>query len=129
VSPLLRQGAQFLAVGLVLIAVDSAVYVGLTAAGMATVVANPLARIAGAALGYVLNGRITFAGVDGPVLGRAVLLRFVGAWLLLTLASTLALDQIALRAGLQHAWWAKPLVEALLAAISFFLSRHWVYRR
>ncbi len=127
-SPLLRQGSLFVAVGLALIAVDSAVFVALTAAGMATAFANPLARIAGAALGYVLNGRITFAHASGPVLGRAVFLRFSAAWLLLTLASTLALHQIAMHAGLHHAWWAKPLVEAALAALSFFVSRHWVYR-
>lgn len=128
-SPLLRQGTRFIAVGLLLIMVDSAVYVALTGLGMPTALANPLARIAGAALGYVLNGRITFAGVEGPVLGRGVLLRFIVAWLLLTLASTVALDQIAARAGLHRAWWCKPLVEAMLAVVSFFVSRHWVYRR
>jgi len=28
---------------------------------------------------------------------------------------------------LRVAWVAKPVVEAILAVVSFFISRHWVY--
>jgi hypothetical protein len=31
-------------------------------------------------------------------------------------------------AGLQYAWLAKPVVEAVLAVASFFISRYWIYR-
>jgi hypothetical protein len=45
----------------------------------------------------------------------------------LTLLSTALVAALADRLNLQIAWLAKPVVEAGLAVVSFFISRHWVY--
>ncbi len=46
----------------------------------------------------------------------------------MTVASTWLISWVAGSLGLGHAWLAKPLVEGGLAAVSFFLLRHVVYR-
>ena len=54
--------------------------------------------------------------------------RFLAVWVPLTALSTLLVSAVAGRFDLQAAWLAKPLVEALLAAIGFVVWRQWVYR-
>lgn len=123
-----RQGISFLLVGICLVIADWAVFVILTMLGMSPPVANILGRVAGALLGFWANGRITF-GVSGVArLGRHRFMRFAIVWLVLTALSTVLVADVADYLGLQMAWVAKPLVEAGLAGVSFFLSRHWVYR-
>jgi putative flippase GtrA len=126
--PHLRQGATYVLVGLAQLVLDTAVFVGVTAAGLPVAPGNVLGRIAGALLGYWLNGRITFASGGEARLGRGSFARFVAWWLGFTVLSTVAMAAIAAQLGMAHAWIAKPLVEAVLALASFFLLRHWVYR-
>jgi putative flippase GtrA len=95
---------------------------------MAIEPANIAGRIAGALLGYWLNGKLTFAG-DETAIGRTQLLRFVLMWLGTTTVSTWSLGAIDNLAGLKWAWLAKPGVEAVLGVVGFLLSRHWVYRK
>lgn len=123
-----RQSRCYLAIGALQWLLDWAVMVALSQVGVPVRHANVAGRICGALLGYWLNGKITFAG-EGSALGRVQLQRFVLMWLGTTLASTWAIGAIDDRLGLQWAWLAKPLVEASLAVIGFFLSRNWVYRR
>lgn len=125
---ILRDGLHFLVIGAIQLAVDSAVYIALTKAGIVPLPANLCGRIAGAALGFWLNGRITFLHHTQPVLHvRAA--RYVLLWVTLTAISTLALMLIVHYGGLARSWWAKPLIEAVLGLTSFLVSRHWVYRR
>ena len=49
--------------------------------------ANVIGRLAGACLGFWLNGKWTFAGEDTH-LGRHAALRFVAMWLALTVVNT-----------------------------------------
>ena len=123
-----RQALLFLLSGLAQLVLDSAVYVGLSAAGLTVLVANVAGRVSGACLGYWLNGRYTFAEGGRARLGRWTLLRFVLAWTALTVLSTVLLSLVAGEAGLRASWLAKPAVEAMMAAIGFFVWRHWVYR-
>ena len=125
---LLRQGRWFVLVGLAQLLLDWAIFVGLTALGAPAAPGNLAGRIGGAALGYWLNGRITFAQAGQARLGRRQFGRFLASWLAFTALSTVAMAAIAARLGIAHAWIAKPLVEGLLALASFFLLRHWVYR-
>lgn len=124
----LRQLAGYGAVGGLQLVLDWACFVALTAAGVAVVPANVAGRIAGASLGFWLNGRYTFARGGAPALGRRHALRFVAFWLATTAASTLAVQAMDSREGLQAAWLLKPLVEAALAVLGFLASRHWIYR-
>ena len=125
---LTRQIVVFLVVGALQLVVDSAVFIGLSALGLAVIPANVAGRVSGASLGFWLNGRYTFADQGRPRLSGRHLRRFVIAWLLLTVLSTAALYAIEARSNLQMAWLAKPLVEALNAAIGFVVWRQWVYR-
>jgi len=123
-----RQGRHYLTIGGLQWLVDWGVMVGLSHLGMLIEPANVAGRISGAALGYWLNGRITFAG-DDTALGRDQFTRFALMWLTTTLISTWAMGSIDDWFGLKWAWLAKPGVELLLGTIGFVLSRHWVYRR
>lgn len=123
-----RQGFSFVAVGCCLVAIDWMVFVGLTAAGVAPVSANIAGRFVGALLGFWGNGWITFGARGAPRLGRHRFARFAVSWIVVTLLSTALVTLLASRLSLQAAWIAKPLVEGSLAIVSFFVSRHWVYR-
>lgn len=125
---LLRQGSQFVVVGLVQLALDWLVFVIATALGVPVVPGNLLGRISGAVLGFGLNGRFTFAHEGGARLGWRRFGYFMAMWIPLTALSTWLVALTSHSLGLQWAWLAKPLVEALLAVVSFFLSRHLIYR-
>lgn len=123
-----RQSRHYLVIGVVQWLLDWGVMVGLSHLGLAVELANVAGRISGAALGFWLNGRITFASDDTKI-GRRQFARFGLMWLLTTAASTWALGAIDDAVGLKWAWIAKPGVELVLGGIGFVLSRHWVYRR
>lgn len=124
----MRQGGHYLLVGVLQLLLDWVVFVGLTWLGATVVVGNLAGRVAGALLGFWLNGRLTFAQAGASRLGWHRFWRFVAVWLLLTAASTLLVAWVDARLGLQLAWAAKPLVEGGLAVVAFFLWRHVVYR-
>ncbi len=90
--------------------------------------ANVIGRIAGAMLGFWLNGKWTFAGEDTHV-GRHAALRFGAMWLVLTVFNTWLVASIDHRAGLRMAQLLKPGADLLTGGIGFLLSRHWVYRK
>jgi putative flippase GtrA len=121
----LRQGGLFVIVGLAQLAVDTSIFIAATALGLPVVAGNLLGRVSGAGLGFWLNGRYTFGQAT---LDRRHAARFAIAWSLLTVLSTVSVDIVAAHLGLHGAWLAKPLVEAVLAAINFMVSRHWIYR-
>ena len=127
-SALPRQALLFLAIGLVQLALDTAIYIGLTATGLPIATGNVAGRIAGACLGFWLNGRYTFADGGKARLRRRHLLRFIVAWCALTVMSTYLLALIVDGTSLHISWFAKPLVEAVMAAIGFVVWRQWVYR-
>lgn len=122
-----RQGRHYLAIGVVQWLVDWGVMVLLSHLGLVVELANIAGRISGAALGFWLNGRITFAG-ENTRIGRRQFARFAVMWVLTTAASTWAMGSIEDAVGLKWTWLAKPGVELLLGVLGFLLSRHWVYR-
>ncbi|MNM84089.1 GtrA-like protein [compost metagenome] len=123
---LVRQSWLFLLMGFLQWILDWLVTVGLSHAGMSLEISNVCGRLAGAMFGFWLNGTFTFS--SSQPLGRRQLLRFAIAWVVLTVVSTWVVGQVGRSVGLEAAWLAKPLVEAALAVVSFFISRHWIYR-
>jgi putative flippase GtrA len=121
----LRQGSLFVIVGLIQLALDTSVFIAATALGVPVFAGNLLGRVSGAGLGFWLNGRYTFGKTR---LDRLHAARFLVAWVLLTSLSTVLVSAVAAHLGLHSAWLAKPLVEAVLAAINFVISRQWIYR-
>lgn len=124
-----RQLSGYAVIGVLQLLVDWGAYVGLTALGVPTLVANPAARAVGAMFGYLGNGAYTFRHPEGRHrLGRGSLLRFMLLWSVLTVASTAALAGIDAAGGLGWAWVLKPVVDLGLAGVAFVASRLWVYR-
>lgn len=125
---LTRQGRHYLAIGVLQWLLDWGVMVALSHGGLSIETSNLAGRITGAAVGFWLNGRITFAG-ESNVIGHRQFARFGLMWIGTTIASTWMLASIDDAIGLKWAWLAKPAVELMLGLIGFALSRHWVYRR
>ncbi|HEY0332382.1 MAG TPA: GtrA family protein [Stenotrophomonas sp.] len=125
---LLRQSTRFILVGALQLLLDWLVFVAATAAGVAVAPGNIAGRVAGALLGFWLNGRVTFADEGRPRLGWRRFLRFMVVWLVMTALSTWLVSTAAHALGLQQAWLAKPLVEGALAVVAFFVWRHLVFR-
>jgi len=125
---LFRQGSQYVAIGLLQLLLDTAVFVAATALGMPVAPGNLLGRTSAALLGFWLNGRYTFATQGEQRHGWKRFARFLALWLLLTVVSTWLIDWVAQSLGLQYAWLAKPMVEVGLAGVSFLLLRYVVYR-
>ncbi|TZF86702.1 GtrA family protein [Cognatilysobacter lacus] len=123
-----RQSRAYLTIGIVQWVVDWAVVVALSHAGMGIEPANVLGRIAGAMLGFRMNGRFTFRDAEAA-LGGTQFTRYVVMWVATTIVSTWSLGMIDHVVGLHWAWLAKPAVEGVLGVVGFLLSRHWVYRR
>jgi putative flippase GtrA len=123
-----RHARHYLLIGGLQWLVDWGVMVLLSNWGMAVEMANILGRVAGAMLGYWLNGKLTFAGDEHEV-GRTQLVRFIVMWLGTTTVSTLSMGWIDDHLGLQWAQLAKPAVEGVLGVVGFLLSRHWVYKK
>lgn len=123
-----RHLGGYAVVGLLQWLVEYAVMLALSQWWLPVEPANVCGRIGGAALGFWLNGKWTFAG-DGHQLGRQALLRFSVTWLALTALNTWAVGLIGEHAGLTTAQLLKPLADVGCAGLGFLLSRHWVYRR
>lgn len=122
----MRQGLGFSLVGLLQLLLDWSVMMALSASGVPLPAANVAGRVAGASLGFWSNRRFTFQGHHHPPLPQ--LARFALVWSTLTVLSTLAVAFAAAHGGLSRAWLFKPLIEGVLAVVSFFSSRLWVYR-
>jgi putative flippase GtrA len=90
--------------------------------------ANAIGRLAGACLGFWLNGKWTFAGEDTTV-GQRALFRFVLMWIALTLLNTWMVGAIDDALGKRMAQLLKPGADIVSGGIGFLLSRHWVYRK
>jgi putative flippase GtrA len=125
-----RQALLFIAVGLAQLLLDWLVFVLLTHAGFPVGPSNVASRVTGACLGFALNGWLTFDafGRADRAPKRMQALRFVIFWLVATVLSTEGVLLAQQQLGLRAAWAAKPIVEAALACLSFFVSRHWIYR-
>lgn len=123
-----RQIPGYVAIGLVQLGVDSALFIAMTALGIDPLPANVLSRLAGALIGFTANGRFTFSSREREFRPARALPRFATTWVLLTAIGTVAVTTVEHHGSLGLAWLAKPFVDALLAVIGFLLSRHWIYR-
>ncbi len=123
---LLRQMATYVGVGGIVYVIDYALFalVVLAAPDM-LLAANALGRIGGAAAGYFLHGRITFAGDHnhrraGVRYALLFLANLAGSSLLLEFAvGWLSLPPLIARIG----------VDVVVIATSFTVARCWVFAR
>ena len=125
---LARQSAVYLIVGGVQLAVDWLLFSVLFWATGNASWTNLIARGGTAFVGYQLHGRVTFAAGGEPALGKQRLLRYVALLVVMVSASTIVMTVIASYAPAKYVYIAKPAIELLLAAVSFVVSRQWVFR-
>jgi putative flippase GtrA len=126
---LYKQMLLFFLVGMLLIFADGVVFIALTSIGISAANANLISRVTGAGLWFALNGGFTFRDRhNGPKWGYIRLMRLAVLWAALAAISTFLVSKIAMLYGMQAAWASKPITDLVLAPISFFISRHWVFR-
>jgi putative flippase GtrA len=113
-------------VGIAQAFLDWIVFVIASGAGVPISAANLGGRIAGALLGFRLNGAITFRTDEMP--DCRSFLRYVALWLATCLLSTIGVVVMDATSGRRWAWIVKPVIDALLGIASFAASRNWVYR-
>ena len=123
-----RHATSYAVIGLVQWLVEYGLMLVLSQWVMPVEPANVIGRLAGACLGFWLNGKWTFAGDDTHV-GRRALRRFVLMWIALTVLNTCLVHAIDAHFGLRMAQLLKPAADILTGAIGFVLSRHWVYNK
>lgn len=123
-----RHLGGYAAIGMVQWLVEYGLMLALSEWVMPVEPANVIGRIAGACLGFWLNGKWTFASDDTHV-GRHAAMRFVLMWIALTVFNTWVIAFIDDQLGLRMAQLLKPGVDLLSGSIGFLLSRHWVYRK
>lgn len=122
-----RQILLYALVGGAQLLVDWCCFVLLTMLKMDVVPANICGRVVGAALGFWLNGKLTFRHT-GSRMGPRQAGKFLLSWLTMTGLSTSAVWGIGATVGIGGARIAKPFVDALLAAMGFLASKFWIYR-
>lgn len=128
-KPLAAQMGKFGLVGGVQLIMDWALFVALTWLGVGIVPSNLVSRAGAATLGFWLNGKYTFAEAgDGGRLGRGQMIRFLVIWIVMSALSSAVVWWVGHKAGLGWAWLIKPAADAAFALLSFFISKHWIYR-
>lgn len=123
-----RHAASYAVIGVVQWLVEYGLMLALSQWVMPVEPANVIGRLAGACLGFWLNGKWTFAGDDTHV-GRHAAARFVVMWIALTVLNTWIVALIDDQLGLRMAQLLKPGADVVSGGIGFLLSRHWVYKR
>lgn len=123
-----RHIGGYTAIGLLQWLVEYGLMLALSEWVMPVAPANVIGRLCGAALGFWLNGKWTFAGDDTHV-GRRAFMRFVLMWLALTVLNTWIVHAIDAHFGLRMAQLLKPLADIGSGLLGFVLSRHWVYNK
>ena len=127
----MRQPVLFILVGGFQYVLDTAFFGILISAGFGTVPSNITSRATAAATGFLLNRYLTFGKRnDNARLFSASLIRFLVFFAVMTVLSTgsiLLLEWLVGDNETQRVFY-KIGVEAVLAVVSFFLSRNWVFR-
>lgn len=126
VSAPVRQFGIYLAIGLFALVLDVLVFWSCRSIGFELWLANPIARLAGAALAFLLHHRVTFKQrADGPTWGSSSW-RYVVLWMGATVVATGCIS-LLMWVGLEEIF-SKILVEGAMPIVSFLLARHWVFR-
>ena len=114
-------------VGLLVLALDYAVFAGLLALLPGQhLMANIAGKLAGAAVGFILHKYVTFAGDQADGAGRQAFayVLLLGFNLLLSSALLwLLVDRMEL-----NTYGARLFVDAVVISVSFLGSKLWVYR-
>jgi len=123
-----RHAASYAVIGMLQWLVEYGLMLVLSQWFMPVEPANVIGRLAGACIGFWLNGKWTFAS-DHTHVGRVAAIRFVAMWIALTVLNTWIVAILDDRFGLRAAQLLKPGADLVCGGIGFLLSRHWVYNK
>jgi putative flippase GtrA len=123
-----RHATSYAVIGIVQWLVEYGLMLVLSQWVMPVEPANVIGRLAGACLGFWLNGKWTFASDDTHV-GRHAAMRFIAMWMTLTVLNTWIVAFLDHQFGLRTAQLLKPGADLVSGGIGFLLSRHWVYNK
>lgn len=118
---------KYLVAGGVAFGVDIFTFTTLRFFALPLVTANPMARFLGALTAFTLNRRWTFKRVS-PSTWRREFARYALLWCFSTLCSTSALAALIYTFPKGDDVLFKVLVECVIVAINFLVSRVWVFR-
>ena len=128
---LIRQPLYFLVVGGLQAGIDTLLFGLMVSVAIPTERANVISRLCAAVIGFLLNRYLTFQNRNETLsrLGFSMA-RFVILWIALTVLSTasIMLLETIFGAGTGNKIGYKIGVEAVLAVLSFFAAKYWVYR-
>lgn len=117
------QLASFALAGLLTNAALYALYLLLTRFGTSPLLAMSVSYLAGAMLGFAVNGRCTFP--ESPK-GRRTFIRFAAAHALGYLFNAAGLSLAVAHWGVAH-YWAQLFMVGATAVLLFVLQRWWVF--
>jgi putative flippase GtrA len=127
----MRQPVLFILVGGFQYLLDTVMFGVFITTGLGTFPSNITSRATAAAAGFFLNRYLTFSNRNDTVQRfSASLVRFLLFFVFMTTLSTVVILLLELLVGDSDAQRIiyKFGVEGVLAILSFFLSRNWVYR-
>ena len=122
---------RFLAVGAFLTIVDAAIFTLLTLIGMPAAISAIPSRIAGAAIGYVLNRKFTFRRAAATKV-RTSMVRYWSSFVVFTVVAMFGAQALVLiqPAGVISGVWLPGgwiVIEGSLFVLAFLVQRHWVF--
>lgn len=124
----MRQLVFFLLFGGLQLALDAGVLMLLLSFDVNPWGANVLSRFTAFVFGFLLNGSITFRGTSGERrIGGRAFVRLALLWVFLTALSSALLNLLIYSFPDVGVVPIKLGIEALMAVLSFFISRAWVY--
>lgn len=127
-----RQVLVFIAIGLLLLAIDTSIFLILTFSPLSTIDINLLSKSGAAVFGYFLHRKYTFREAsEWHNLGQII--RYLLYLILMILISTglIALSEYLIKGFRDYfliTLVAKVSVELICVVISFIISKLWVYR-
>lgn len=127
----MRQPLYFLMAGGLQAGLDTLLFGLMVSVAIPTERANVISRLCAAVIGFLFNRYLTFQNSNETLsrLGFSMA-RFVMLWITLTILSTasIMLLEAVFGAGTGNKIGYKIGVEAVLAGVSFFAAKYWVYR-
>jgi len=125
----MRQLILFGVIGVTQLVADTLIFYLLLKLSITPWIANSISRFLALLLGFALNGAITFRQPDNTAsTSKKSFVRLLILWLVLTFVSSELVTLASHYASDHRLLLAKLGVELVLAFVSFFISKTWVYR-
>lgn len=122
------EAVRYLQSGLGIYALDLATYSALFWLAPAHYAVWTVAgRLVGAAAGFVLHNRYSFAG-EKALPARSIAVRYAALWLTNAVLSIVLLRGAIEGAGMNGSW-ARPMIDVIVIGLAFIASKYWVFHK